>query len=39
MAFKVNYGAERAERNRQKQAKKEAKQQARKAGAGTASTG
>ncbi len=31
MAFKVNYGLERAERNRQKQAKKEAKLQARKA--------
>jgi hypothetical protein len=33
MAFKVNYGLERAERNRQKQAKKEAKLQARKANA------
>jgi hypothetical protein len=33
MAFKVNYGLERAERNRLKQAKKEAKQQARKANA------
>jgi hypothetical protein len=31
MAFKVNYGLERAERNRLKQAKKEAKLQARKA--------
>ncbi len=34
MAFKVNYGLERAERNRLKQAKKEAKLQARKANAG-----
>jgi hypothetical protein len=33
MAFKVNYGLERAERNRLKQAKKEAKLQARKANA------
>jgi hypothetical protein len=33
MAFKVNYGLERAERNRAKQAKKEAKALARKAGA------
>ncbi len=33
MAFKVNYGLERAERNRIKQAKKEAKLQARKANA------
>jgi hypothetical protein len=32
MAFKVNYGLERAERNRAKQAKKEAKAQAKKAG-------
>jgi hypothetical protein len=30
MAFKVNYGLERAERNRAKQAKKEAKAKARK---------
>jgi hypothetical protein len=30
MAFKVNYGLERAERNRAKQAKKEAKALARK---------
>ncbi len=30
MAFKVNYGLERAERNRAKQAKKEAKLKARK---------
>ena len=33
MAFKVNYGLERAERNRLKRAKKEAKLQARKANA------
>jgi hypothetical protein len=32
MAFKVNYGLERAERNRVKQAKKEAKAAAKKAG-------
>jgi hypothetical protein len=31
MAFKVNYGLERAERNRLKQAKKEAKAAAKKA--------
>ena len=31
MVFKVNYGLERAERNRAKQAKKDAKAQARKA--------
>jgi hypothetical protein len=31
MAFKVNYGLERAERNRAKQAKKEAKLKAKKA--------
>ena len=31
MAFKVNYGLERAERNRAKQAKKEAKLRERKA--------
>ncbi len=30
MAFKVNYGLERADRNRAKQAKKEAKAKARK---------
>ncbi|MDD2795310.1 hypothetical protein [Acidocella sp.] len=30
MAFKVNYGLERAERNRAKQAKKEAKAKAKK---------
>jgi len=30
MAFKVNYGLERAERNRAKQAKKDAKAQSRK---------
>jgi hypothetical protein len=35
MAFKVNYGLERAERNRAKQAKKEAKAQARKSQGGT----
>ncbi len=34
MAFKVNYGLERAERNRLKQAKKEAKAAAKKAGGG-----
>jgi hypothetical protein len=34
MAFKVNYGLERAERNRLKQAKKEAKLRERKANAG-----
>jgi len=34
MAFKVNYGLERAERNRAKQAKKEAKALARKAAGG-----
>jgi hypothetical protein len=34
MAFKVNYGLERAERNRAKQAKKEAKAAARKAAGG-----
>ncbi len=33
MAFKVNYGLERAERNRAKQAKKEAKLRDRKAAA------
>jgi hypothetical protein len=33
MAFKVNYGLERAERNRAKQAKKEAKAKAKKSGA------
>jgi hypothetical protein len=33
MAFKVNYGLERAERNRAKQAKKEAKLRERKAAA------
>jgi hypothetical protein len=33
MAYKVNYGLERAERNRAKQAKKEAKLRDRKAGA------
>jgi len=32
VAFKVNYGLERAERNRAKQAKKEAKAKAKKAG-------
>jgi hypothetical protein len=32
MAYKVNYGLERAERNRAKQAKKEAKLRDRKAG-------
>jgi len=36
MAFKVNYGLERAERNRAKQAKKEAKAAARKAAGGEA---
>jgi hypothetical protein len=35
MAFKVNYGLERAERNRAKQAKKEAKALARKNGVQT----
>jgi hypothetical protein len=35
MAYKVNYGLERAERNRVKQAKKEAKLRDRKANAGT----
>jgi hypothetical protein len=35
MAFKVNYGLERAERNRAKQAKKEAKAKAKKAGGET----
>ena len=34
MAFKVNYGLERAERNRAKQAKKEAKAKAKKEGGG-----
>ncbi len=34
MAFKVNYGLERAERNRAKQAKKEAKAAAKKANGG-----
>jgi hypothetical protein len=34
MAYKVNYGLERAERNRVKQAKKEAKLRDRKANAG-----
>ncbi len=32
MAFKVNYGLERAERNRAKQAKKDAKAKAKKSG-------
>jgi hypothetical protein len=36
MAYKVNYGLERAERNRAKQAKKEAKLRDRKAGAAEA---
>jgi hypothetical protein len=35
MAYKVNYGLERAERNRAKQAKKEAKLRDRKAAAET----
>jgi len=35
MAFKVNYGLERAERNRAKQAKKEAKAKAKKSGLDT----
>jgi hypothetical protein len=34
MAFKVNYGLERAERNRAKQAKKDAKAAAKKANGG-----
>lgn len=33
MAFKVNYGLERAERNRAKQAKRDAKAKAKKSGA------
>jgi hypothetical protein len=39
MAYKVNYGLERAERNRAKQAKKEAKLRDRKAGAAEAAEG
>ena len=35
MAFKVNYGLERAERNRAKQAKKDAKAKAKKASGST----
>lgn len=35
MAFKVNYGLERAERNRAKQAKKDAKLRNRNSGTGT----
>jgi len=38
MAFKVNYGLERAERNRVKQAKKEAKLRDRKAAAARGET-
>jgi hypothetical protein len=38
MAYKVNYGLERAERNRVKQAKKEAKLRDRKANAGIENT-
>jgi hypothetical protein len=38
MAFKVNYGLERAERNRAKQAKKEAKLRDRKAAAARGET-
>lgn len=38
MAFKVNYGLERAERNRAKQAKKDAKLRNRNSGAGDEGT-